>query len=294
MGRDEYKQARRGAVALMSTLGTNPPNQTVRYERPDQENEPAPIPSPTRAPTPAPTLAPVPTQGVAQRVAALRKVARYAQQRARSDLFDATLGRQPSSDAYSGLTRDSVPSWIPKDELRDWAASPKFSSADGDACGDGMGGVPDCDAISSASDDDSPSSEHQYTSLDESRWGTSLRNISGLYARARHRTPPAIRGFVLVVAPPTLTERFGLPGLHERRHGHIKSALVGKQTLYQMKWVVLCFARPRPPALGSSPSQPSTAAARRSSRSSRSTQSPPASPRAGATCRPRRTARSRA
>lgn len=88
-------------------------------------------------------------------------------------------------DAVNYLAQDpQLPSWLPKDELRDWQPS-------------------SCE----------PHLSHTSLIQDpcvESRWVSSLRNLGNLY-RLRERELPELRGSVLDVKPPSLAERLGLP-----------------------------------------------------------------------------------
>lgn len=82
--------------------------------------------------------------------------------------------------------QDHLPQWLPPEELHNWQPAPEY-----DPC----------------IVEDEPSS----------RWATSMRQISNLYRKDRN--PPTIRGSILEVHPPTLTERFGLGSFAgERRH----------------------------------------------------------------------------
>lgn len=103
----------------------------------------------------------------------------------------------------------AVPEWIPAGERRDWTAAipTPIPEAIPDVMERRGGGTGDVDE-----DDD-----------EESPWGNSFRSLAGLYRRPA-RAPPAVRGSVLEIEPPTLTERFGLSALaagkrarHEQR-----------------------------------------------------------------------------
>lgn len=122
-----------------------------------------------------------------------------------------------TSDAINFLTQDpQLPAWLPKDELRDWRPS-------------------STDSLSNTS------LVHDDPCV-ESRWVSSLRNLSNLY-RPRERELPEVRGSVLDVKPPTLAERLGLP---QRRVREKSTALdrvgassvedkVERKTLMQMR-----------------------------------------------------------
>lgn len=132
-------------------------------------------------------------------------MADLAAARVRSDLVDAAvfLAQDPAV----------VPPWIPPhDEVRDWGEG-RASSDDAD------------DLLSCSTDMDEEVSDthsvtdHRHDALvreEDSRWTNSLRNITNLY-KLRDRPPPCIRGSVLEIQPPTLTERFGLLALADRK-----------------------------------------------------------------------------